>query len=59
MEKQPVVREEVVVGKREVADVARVGGDVRHEELRIDSDVETPKRTAAGEELSEDVRRRG
>jgi uncharacterized protein (TIGR02271 family) len=59
VEKQPVVREEVVVGKREVADVARVGGDVRHEELRIDSDVETPKRTAAGEELSEDVRRRG
>lgn len=59
VEKQPVVREEVVVGKREVADVATVGGDVRHEELRVDSDVETPKRTAAGEELSEDVRRRG
>ena len=52
VEKQPVVREEVVVGKREVADVARVGGDVRHEELRVDSDVETPKRTATGEELS-------
>ena len=59
VEKQPVVREEVVVGKREVADVATVGGDVRHEELRVDSDMETPKRTAAGEELSEDVRRRG
>ena len=59
VEKQPVVREEVVVGKREVADVARVGGDVRHEELRVDSDVETPKRTATGEELPEDVRRHG
>ena len=59
VEKQPVIREEVVVGKREVADVARVGGDVRHEELRVDSDVETPKRTATGEEISEDVRRRG
>jgi uncharacterized protein (TIGR02271 family) len=59
VEKQPVVREEVVVGKREVADVARVGGEVRHEELRVDSDVETPKRTATGEELPEDVRRRG
>jgi uncharacterized protein (TIGR02271 family) len=59
VEKQPVVREEVIVGKREVADVARVGGDVRHEELRVDSDAETPKRTAAAEELSEDVRRHG
>jgi uncharacterized protein (TIGR02271 family) len=59
VEKQPVVREEVIVGKREVADVATVGGDVRHEELRVDSDAETPKRTATGEELSEDVRRHG
>jgi uncharacterized protein (TIGR02271 family) len=59
VEKQPVVREEVIVGKREVADVARVGGDVRHEELRVDSDAETPKRTATGEELPEDIRRHG
>jgi uncharacterized protein (TIGR02271 family) len=59
LEKQPVVREEVLVGKREVADVARVGDDVRHEELRVDSDVETPKRTVTGEELTEDARRRG
>jgi uncharacterized protein (TIGR02271 family) len=59
LEKQPVVREEVLVGKREVADVARVGGDVRHEELRVDSDAETPKRAVTGEELSEDARRRG
>lgn len=59
VEKQPVVREEVIVGKREVADVARVGDEVRHEELRVDSDVDTPKRTATGEDLPDDRRRRG
>ncbi len=59
VEKQPVVREEVIVGKREVSDVARVGDEVRHEELRVDSDLDTPKRTAAAEEIPGDVRRRG
>jgi uncharacterized protein (TIGR02271 family) len=59
VEKVPVVKEEVLVGKRDVADVARVGEDVRHEELRVDSDVETPRRTVAGEEVSDDLRRRG
>jgi uncharacterized protein (TIGR02271 family) len=59
VEKQPVVREEVIVGKREVSDVARVNDDVRHEELRVDSDAATPKRTAAGEDLPGDLRRRG
>jgi uncharacterized protein (TIGR02271 family) len=59
LEKQPVVREEVLVGKREVADVARVGDDVRHEELRVDSNAETPKRTATGEELPDERRRHG
>jgi uncharacterized protein (TIGR02271 family) len=59
VEKQPVVREEVIVGKREVSDVARVGDELRHEELRVDSDVDTPKRTAAGEDLPGDFRRRG
>lgn len=59
LEKQPVVREEVIVGKREVEDVARVGDSVRHEELRVDGDVETPKRTVTGEELPEDIRRHG
>lgn len=58
VEKQPVVREEVVVGKREVADVARVGDQVRHEELRVDGDVDS-KRGVAGEELPEDTRRHG
>jgi stress response protein YsnF len=54
-----VVREEVVVGKREVEDVARVGDDVRHEELRVDSDAETPKRTATGEDIPDERRRHG
>jgi uncharacterized protein (TIGR02271 family) len=58
LEKQAVVREEVIVGKRDVERVETVGGDVRHEELKVDSDVETPKRTAVGEELG-DLRRRG
>jgi uncharacterized protein (TIGR02271 family) len=36
VEKQPVVREEVSVGKRQVQQTERVGGDVKHEELKID-----------------------
>jgi uncharacterized protein (TIGR02271 family) len=59
VEKQPVITEEVVVGKREVSDVARVSDEVRREELRVDSDLDTPKRTAAGEDLPADRRRRG
>ena len=59
LDKQPVVREEVIVGKRDVSDVASLSENVRHEELRVDSDVDTPKRAVTGEELSEDVRRRG
>jgi uncharacterized protein (TIGR02271 family) len=59
VEKQPVVREEVMVGKREVSDVARVADEVRHEELRVDSDPDTSMRTAAGEDLPGGVRRRG
>jgi uncharacterized protein (TIGR02271 family) len=59
LEKQPVVREEVNVGKREVQDVTRVSGDVQHEELRVDPDPEAPKRSATGEELPDDLRRHG
>jgi uncharacterized protein (TIGR02271 family) len=59
VEKQPVVREEVNVGKREVQDVTRVSGDVQHEELRVDPDPEAPKRSATGEELPDDLRRHG
>jgi uncharacterized protein (TIGR02271 family) len=59
LEKQPVLREEINVGKRDVQDVATLSGDVRHEELRVDPDPEAPKRSAAGEELVDDLRRRG
>jgi uncharacterized protein (TIGR02271 family) len=58
LEKQAVVREEVLVGKREVEDVATVGDDVRREELRVDSDTSTPKRTVVGEDIG-DLRRSG
>ncbi len=59
LEKQPVVREEVNVGKREVAGVETVSADVQREELRVDPDPEVGKRSATGEELAEDVRRHG
>jgi uncharacterized protein (TIGR02271 family) len=36
VEKRPVVRDEVVVGKRNVDDIQKVSEDVRREELRID-----------------------
>ena len=58
LEKEPVVREEVLVGKREVEDVATLSGDVRREELRIDSDANTRKRTVVGEDAG-DLRRSG
>ena len=58
LEKEPVLREEVSVGKREVQDVARVSGDVRHEELRVD-DSEAPRRSATAEEAATDLRRHG
>jgi uncharacterized protein (TIGR02271 family) len=38
VEKQPVVNEEVRVGKRAVQSTEKVSGDVRHEELRVDND---------------------
>ena len=59
LEKQPVVREEVNVGKREVAGVETVSADVQREELRVDPAPEVGKRSATGEELAEDVRRHG
>ncbi len=59
LEKQPVLREEINVGKREVQDVSTLSGDVRHEELRVDQDPETPRRSATGEELPDDLRRHG
>ncbi len=59
LEKEPVLREEINVGKREVQDVARVSGDVRREELRVDPDPEVPRRSATGEEVTDDLRRHG
>jgi uncharacterized protein (TIGR02271 family) len=38
VEKQPVVNEEVRVGKRAVQSTEKVSGEVRHEELRVDND---------------------
>jgi uncharacterized protein (TIGR02271 family) len=51
IEKRPVVRDEVVVGKRNVDDIQRVSEDVRREELRIDEQ-------ATGQSSVEDVRER-
>ncbi len=63
VEKQPVIREEVSVGKRQVADVETVNESVRHEELRVDSDVDSEvtatRRGVAGEDVDDDLRRRG
>ncbi len=36
VEKHPVVKEEVMVGKRVVQEAERVGGEVRREELRVE-----------------------
>ena len=36
VEKRPVVTEEVTVGKRVVQEIARVGGEVRKEEVRVE-----------------------
>jgi uncharacterized protein (TIGR02271 family) len=38
MEKEPIVKEEVRVGKRKVQKTEIVSGDVRHEKLRVDKD---------------------
>ncbi|MBV8384760.1 MAG: DUF2382 domain-containing protein, partial [Planctomycetaceae bacterium] len=36
VEKKPVIKEEVTVGKRVVQDAERVGGEVRKEEVRVE-----------------------
>lgn len=41
VEKQPVVREEVRVGKRDVSSVQSVDEQVRHEELKVDDKTKT------------------
>src|SRR5579884_3878711 len=48
VEKQPVVHEEVRVGKRAVQGTEQVSDDVRHEELRVDKDGDVDVNTEAG-----------
>jgi uncharacterized protein (TIGR02271 family) len=43
VEKKPVVNEEIRVGKRQVQDTKRVSDEVRHEELRTETDGEVAK----------------
>jgi uncharacterized protein (TIGR02271 family) len=38
VEKRPVVREEVEIGKRQVQDTKKVSDDIRHEELRVEKE---------------------
>jgi len=38
VEKRPVVREEVEVGKRQVQDTKKVDRDVRREELKVEKE---------------------
>jgi uncharacterized protein (TIGR02271 family) len=45
VQKRPVVREEVSLGKREVAGTERVADTVRHEELRVESQGDVTTRT--------------
>jgi uncharacterized protein (TIGR02271 family) len=58
LEKQPVLREEVLVGKRDVSNVESLTDTVRHEELRVDSDVATPRQAVAGDDLPGEARQR-
>lgn len=47
VEKQPVVNEEVRVGKRQVQRAEQVSDQVRHEELRVDKDGDVDVDTSA------------
>ncbi len=55
VEKQPIVTEEVIVGKREVTDVERVGDQVRHEELRVDDNNATTRKRESVNDLDNDL----
>jgi uncharacterized protein (TIGR02271 family) len=56
LEKRPVVREEMLVGKREVTDSETLSDSTRHEELRVDGDNVEGKRTGE-ENRPENIRR--
>jgi uncharacterized protein (TIGR02271 family) len=45
VEKKPVVNEEVLVGKRQVQDTKRVSQEVKHEELRTETQGDVDKNT--------------
>src|SRR5208337_2862925 len=47
VEKRPVVKEEVTVGKRAVQDTERVGGEVRKEEVRVEREGDVDIRETA------------
>ena len=47
MEKRPVVKEEVTVGKRVVQDTEHVGGEVRKEEVRVEREGDVDIRETA------------
>ena len=47
VEKRPVVKEEVTVGKRVVQDTERVGGEVRKEEVRVEREGDVDIRETA------------
>ena len=47
VEKRPVVKEEVTVGKRVVQDTEHVGGDVRKEEVRVEREGDVDIRETA------------
>jgi len=55
VEKQPVVREEVKVGKRRVEEVRNVGDQVRHEELHVENKGDVNVRDKRPGERKKDV----
>jgi uncharacterized protein (TIGR02271 family) len=57
-EKEPVLREEVVVSKREVTDMETVDSDVRREELRVDREGAAKPATAENPAVDNRDRRR-
>jgi uncharacterized protein (TIGR02271 family) len=49
IEKVPVAKEDVIVGKRTVQDTQRVSADLRKEEIRVDADPDVPVRNRRDE----------
>lgn len=47
VEKRPVTTEEIVIGKRQVQETQTVGGDVRKERVRFESDVDVDERNVS------------